>query len=69
MVVTFGILFAVMAGENIVSCAGESVGTHSAVVLRLVGGLTVTGKTHDYLACSDICIVDDITAFGLGDQR
>ena len=69
MVVTFGILFAVMAGENIVACAGESVRTHSAVVLCLISCLTVTRKTHNYLSACNICIVDDITAFGFRDQR
>ena len=69
MVVTFGILFAVMARENIVACASEAVGTHSAIVLAFVGGLSVTRKTHDHQSGRDICIVDDVAALGFCDQR
>jgi len=68
VVVTFGILLAVMARKHIVACAGESVRTHPAVVLRLISGLTVTRKTHDHLSARNVRIVNDIAAFGFGDE-
>ena len=52
--------------ENIVSRAGESVGSHTAVVFGLVGGLAVAFEGHNYLIRADVGVIDDIAAFGLG---
>ena len=51
--------------ENIVSRAGKSVRTHTAIVLRLVGGLTVAFEGYNDLVGTDVGIVDDVAALGL----
>jgi hypothetical protein len=49
--------------KDVMTSRGESVGTHTTIVVFLVGSLTGRRKTHNDVSRTDIRIVDHITAF------
>ena len=44
------------------ACTGETVAAHSAVVAILVGGLSERSQTHNYVARTDVGVVDHVAA-------
>ena len=44
------------------TCRRQAIGTHTAVVFLLVGGLPIAGEAHNDIACSNVGIVDHILA-------
>ena len=62
VVVALRIVLCEILGEYIVAGRSKSVATHTAVVLLLVCSLTCRRKTYDYIAWTDVGIVDNIAA-------
>ena len=62
MIVALRIVLSEILGEYIVAGRGQTVATHTAVVLLLVSSLTGRRKTYDNIAWADVGIVDDIAA-------
>ena len=62
VVVALGVVLCEVFGKYVVSCGGESVAAHTAVVALLVGGLACGRQSYDNVAWTDVCIVDYIGA-------
>ena len=69
LVIALGISLGQIFAEDIVSGAGKSVRTHSAVVLLLVGGLAKACETHDDVARTDVLVVNHIAALHAAGNR
>ena len=75
MVITLGIFLCQVFCKHIMTGGGESVATHTTVVLLLVGSLSEGSQSYDAVARTDIGIIDYITAFhttgdgGVNDDR
>ncbi len=62
VVVCLGVFFGDGFAEHVVTCRGEAVAAHAAVVFGLVGGLSVAGKTDNHVAGTYVGVVDYIGA-------
>ena len=62
VVVALRIVLSEILGEYIVAGRSQTVATHAAVVLLLVGSLTCRRETYDNIAWTDVGIVDDVAA-------
>ena len=62
MVVALRELLCKIPGKDIMTCGGQSVAAHAAIVTGLVCRLSGRRKTDDHIARTDVCIVDYILA-------
>ena len=63
MVIGLRVFPGYVLAEYIVTGTGESVAAHAAVVLLLICSLAEGCKTNNHITRTDVCVVDNITAF------
>lgn len=70
MVKALGIFLSKILGEDIMTCGGQTIAAHTAIITLLIGCLSSAGESYDDIPRTNIGIVDNITAFHTaGDGR